>query len=474
VARTNSYKEHQTPWQIVHQRAPNVRPQIVALPPVYLDDLFACMPNYAPAGGHDVVPWPSRPHRLATLRLTTSLHAFCHAYLTLLTPLYLALQKGFDLPGVAGATLLVSAQGVAFCLGSLPVGLLADRVSRKRLLTIGLLLNGLAFAALSRADSYWMAVACLFAAGLAGSFYHPAAMGLLVALADGRPGKFIGIAGMGAAVGFFVGPTFGGFRAEAAGWRAPCLELGLLGALWAVVYELVARDAPATVRRAGGGTSKLPRAYLRSVLWYFGLVSLVFAMRDFAATGVGTLSSLFLQKAHEYRLGPTGLFLGLMCLSSLLANPLFGSLSDGTHRLRWLGGLLLAAAVATAAIPWMPRALVLIALVAYGIPVMASYAVGEAALAESVPDEVRGTMFGGFLTVAGVLGSIAPWAMGRLSDALGSQATHVSAYGPVYAGLAALLALSTLGVPVLNWVRTREVLQQFERPEQERGSASPS
>jgi len=159
--------------------------------------------------------------RLATLWLTTSLHGFCHAYLTVLTPLYLLLQKGFQLPGVAGATLLVTAQGIAFCAASLPVGILADRFSRKGLLTLGLFLNGLAFVALAHAQSYWVAVVCLFLAGVAGSFYHPTAMGLLVSLSAGRPGKFLGVAGMGAAIGFFAGPTFGGYRAELAGWRAP-------------------------------------------------------------------------------------------------------------------------------------------------------------------------------------------------------------------------------------------------------------
>ena len=57
VARTNSYKEHQTPWQILHQRNSDLRPEIVALPPVFLDDLFAAMPDYTPGGGHDVIPW---------------------------------------------------------------------------------------------------------------------------------------------------------------------------------------------------------------------------------------------------------------------------------------------------------------------------------------------------------------------------------------------------------------------------------
>jgi len=207
------------------------------------------------------------------------------------------------------------------------------------------------------------------------------------------------------------------------------------------------------------------RSLMGPVIFYFGLVSLVFAARDFAAMGVNTISSVFLQKVHHYGAGRTGLFLGLMSLSSLVANPLFGTLSDGRQRLRWLGGLLAAAAVGAAAIPWAPRTLVLPALVAYGIPVMASYAVGEAALAESVPDSLRGTMFGAFLTVAGVLGNVAPWTVGRLADALARRADVAVAYVPLYSGLAVLLALSLWGVPALRWVRRRTVFQPFAFPE---------
>ena len=58
VARTNSHKEHQTPWQIIHQRDKNISPHIVLLPPVFLDELFAQHSHYIPAGGYHVVPGP--------------------------------------------------------------------------------------------------------------------------------------------------------------------------------------------------------------------------------------------------------------------------------------------------------------------------------------------------------------------------------------------------------------------------------
>ncbi len=40
AVRKNSYKGDKTPWDIVQERNPNISPDIVALPPFYLDGLF--------------------------------------------------------------------------------------------------------------------------------------------------------------------------------------------------------------------------------------------------------------------------------------------------------------------------------------------------------------------------------------------------------------------------------------------------
>jgi len=58
VARKNSYKNHQTPWQIIHQRDPTVSPEIVNLPPVFLDELFVDSIDKKSQGGYDLIPHP--------------------------------------------------------------------------------------------------------------------------------------------------------------------------------------------------------------------------------------------------------------------------------------------------------------------------------------------------------------------------------------------------------------------------------
>ncbi|MBW2149980.1 MAG: helix-turn-helix domain-containing protein, partial [Deltaproteobacteria bacterium] len=58
VARKNSYKNHQTPWQIIHLRDPTVSPDIVNLPPVFPDELLIQHIDKKKTRGYDVIPYP--------------------------------------------------------------------------------------------------------------------------------------------------------------------------------------------------------------------------------------------------------------------------------------------------------------------------------------------------------------------------------------------------------------------------------
>src|SRR5258708_4892881 len=118
-------------------------------------------------------------HKTRALWLTGVLHAFTHLYQVALMPLYLLIQKDFKFQSVGEATLLLTVMMVA-CFGpSYPIGVLADRFSRKNLLGFGLTLNAVGFLALAWAPTYGWALAAVVAAGLGGSFYHPAATAMI-------------------------------------------------------------------------------------------------------------------------------------------------------------------------------------------------------------------------------------------------------------------------------------------------------
>jgi len=180
---------------------------------------------------------------------------------------------------------------------------------------------------------------------------------------------------------------------------------------------------------------------------------LVFSLRDLGALGVHSLTSLFLQRAHGYREAVVGLYLGLTSLTGVVANPMFGVLSDNPYRLRWAAGLLGTAGFAAAAIPWMPARGVLPALMTYGFCLFATYPVLEAALAESVPDELRGRLFGLFIAVGGIIGNLSPWLAGLITDFLGPRAITPLAYVPSFALLGATIATASSGLFLLRWAR---------------------
>jgi len=188
-------------------------------------------------------------HKTRTLWLLGMLHAMTHIFNVALLPLYLLMKRDFGFAGEGQATSLVTVLMLSYFVPSYWLGVLADRLNRKKLLSFGLALNGWAFVALSFAPNYACAVAACVVAGLGGSFYHPAATAMIARLFPSGTGKAFGLVGIGAGVGFCFGPLFAGWRAGmleatrgAAAWREPVFELGLLGVLVAALFYWLADE----------------------------------------------------------------------------------------------------------------------------------------------------------------------------------------------------------------------------------------
>ena len=186
-----------------------------------------------------------------TLGLCALLHAFTHAYGTILVPLYLLMESDLKLRGVWQASLVVTVYGFVYCAASYPAGVLADRSDRKFLLGVGLFGNAAAIALIGIVRQYELVLALSVAAGLFGALFHPCANALVSAHYPKSPGLAIGFLGIGAGVGFFVGPQYAGWRAQTAGWhwgsvadwQRPLLEMGAVGLAAGIAFLLVAKEA---------------------------------------------------------------------------------------------------------------------------------------------------------------------------------------------------------------------------------------
>jgi len=78
-------------------------------------------------------------------------------------------------------------------------------------------------------------------------------------------------------------------------------------------------------------------------------------------------------------------------------------------------------------------------------------------LMQSVPDHMRGRVFGLFITVSGLTGNLSHWIVGGWVKNLGAEAGSPTAYYPFYLVLAALIVLSLLGLPCLHGIQKREL-----------------
>ena len=213
-----------------------------------------------------------------TLILSAVLHAFTHAYASMLVPLYLVMVKDLKLDGVRSASLIVTLYGAVYCLGSYTAGALSDRFDRKVLLSIGLLGNAASMVAIGLCRNYPVIVMLGVAAGAFGTLFHPAANALAMAHYPKWPATALGLLGAGSGVGFFIGPQYAGWRthtaawhwASVAQWQKPCVEMAIAGLVVGIIFMLVGSDATAAPPRqmdllAGAIDSDNDRAALADI-----------------------------------------------------------------------------------------------------------------------------------------------------------------------------------------------------------------
>ncbi|HEX4264596.1 MAG TPA: MFS transporter [Verrucomicrobiae bacterium] len=405
-------------------------------------------------------------HKGRTLWLTGMLHCFTHLYGVALLPLYLLMQRDLKLDSVSKATSLVTIMMVAYFLPSYPLGVLADRTSRKKLLAYGLLINAFAFIGLAFARNYSWAVTFVILAGIGGSAYHPAATAMIARLFPKNTGRALGLAGIGSGTGFFVGPLYTGWRAAtlepvlgAAAWRRPILEIGILGILAAGVFAWMASEEAVVItdRKETLPTGKL---FPTPALWFFFLLaSFLFSLRDFAGLGMASLSSLFLQNAEGYDTRRAGIAVSALFIGSIVSNPLLGSLSDG-RRKRWIAIVIGTGSSLIIIFPHLPGPWTIPCLLAFGFFFLASFPIVEAALMQSVPDAVRGRVFGIYVTITGFVGGLAAWVIGLLVKHMGDAAGEGHNYFELYAAVGSLGLLALIGLPCLHAIRKRELLDE--------------
>jgi MFS family permease len=118
--------------------------------------------------------------------------------------------------------------------------------------------------------------------------------------------------------------------------------------------------------------------------------------------------------------------------------------------------VLVLAALIVISLPHTSASWTLPVFTVYGFFFLSSYPMTEAALMESVPDSIRGRIFGVFITIGGLIGNLSHWIVGAQVKRLGTAAYSPAGYYVLYAALGCLMLVSLAGLPCLRAIRKRE------------------
>ncbi len=335
------------------------------------------------------------------------------------------------------AGLVISAFNLAYGLGQLPAGWLADRLGPRLMMTIGIC--GVAWAGFLVGLSHSFSMLILFLAlmGIMGGGYHPAAPPIISAAVEKvYQGRALGLHMIGGGASFFLAPLIAAAIAAYFGWRGSFLGLALPTlAYGAFFYALLKkrRLGEAVIRERERGTSpaKMPSAQRRNL----GLV--IFLSTFTAAVLFAAMSfiPLFLVDQVGFSKAKAGAFYAFIYSAGLWVSPLGGYLSD---RFGAIPVLLIALFLTAPAIyllnfvsSWVGVGILLLII---GIIIYVRMPVSEAYIIAQTPEHRRSAVLGIYFFSSMEGGGVLTPLLGYLIDHLGFYYSF---------SLAALILLAT-------------------------------
>jgi MFS family permease len=259
------------------------------------------------------------------------------------------LKLQFHLSDKQLGVLTGTAYSVTYALAVLPMGWLIDRVDRRALLSITVMIWSVLTAACAISSSFIMLVAARMGVGAAEAPVMPASLSLIADVIPKRQrNTAISMYVSGAAVGQILIFILGGWLLMHFDWRRVFLVAGAPAALLAALFYLTTREPKRGALDAdlGAVSAKAPKdpprhatKVIRDIL---GNTALCLAILGYTlVTGVGYSVTVwitsFLVRVHGMTVGQGAIWAGVgfglcMTVGSLLAGPLADRLSDGDQR----------------------------------------------------------------------------------------------------------------------------------------------
>ncbi|GAA3958909.1 MFS transporter [Gordonia caeni] len=346
--------------------------------------------------------------------------------------------------------LITSAFTVVYAIAGLPLGRLADRADRPKIIGAGLLVWSGLTAATGAAGSYALFLLARLGVGVGEASFTPAANSMIGDLYPAeRRSRALGIFMLGLPVGLLLAYFTVGQITEAFGsWRAPFFVAAIPGVLLAVVmFRLRDPQRGASESSPVGSAEPIDRPIRRLLaiptLRWLILAGLTF---NFAAYAVNSFTVPLLMRQYDLKLTTAavvaGVIIGLTGLVGLLAGARFADRASSTSpkaRLMVGAGATALAAPLTALGLLQQGASVVVFTVLFSLGWLLAYVFYVSvypAIHDVVVPRLRATATALFFAAMYLLGGFAgPVVVGGLSDwfaaraAAGAGATDVAAFG---------------------------------------------
>jgi len=173
--------------------------------------------------------------------VTTAAHGLNHGFILIFSAVLPMLQESFE-TSYFHLGLIGNICFLAYGLGSLPAGILADRIGSRILISLYLFGAALSSLLIYFSNSIVMFGVLIGVVGIFCSTYHPAS-NTLISTGFQKPGRGFGIHGVSGSLGVALTPLVAGVLASALGWKTAYAIFGLAGVAVGVA-SITLREVP--------------------------------------------------------------------------------------------------------------------------------------------------------------------------------------------------------------------------------------
>ncbi len=354
-------------------------------------------------------------------------HFSHHVCTGVLVPLLPLLREVFGL-NYFQSGILISAFGLSYGFGQVPMAILADRFSRRLIIILGFLGISLAGICISLTQDFRQMVPFLIIMGLLGGTYHaPASSFISQVLPPDKRGRALGMHFTGGSASFFLTPAMAlGIATLFDSWRSsffilalPALLAGTI--LWLTTEEPQDNVASQTEKKNNhDSTSGEAQISWMKIIRTLGLLVSLTIFLNIVFASVNAYMPLYMVDHHNISARWAGIVVSVISGAGIIGAPLGGALSDRLGRKQLILFSLSLSGPLFFAVTRSPFGiLLLLSLFSYGLTMSVRMPTTESLIADVVPVGRRTTVLAIYFFLGMETAGIITPIVGRCIDIYG-------------------------------------------------------